>query len=224
MEEILDGTQNGRPSCCIIHGMPGVGKSQLSLRYAEKSFEDGRYPYIFWTSATSVDKSTQGFSRVLDLVGHPYRHLEDQSVKLTAARLWLEEYHVNWLLIIDNVDRSTLDFLRLHCPREGNILFTTRTVDVALALVNMTRTPHCMLKLQTLNQDDTTNLLFKDAGIGLEFVTPSRLNNAKLLVEAVGRLPLAVVQAASFMRETHTTLDEMLELYNSEEKIEVGTR
>src|ERR1700722_19009241 len=156
--------------------------------------------------------------------GHRLRVWTSQRKGSPESWISLEEYHVNWLLIIDNVDRSTLDFLRLHCPREGNILFTTRTVDVALALVNMTRTPHCMLKLQTLNQDDTTNLLFKDAGIGLEFVTPSRLNNAKLLVEAVGRLPLAVVQAASFMRETHTTLDEMLELYNSEEKIEVGTR
>ena len=224
MEEMLNGTQNGRPSCCVIHGMPGVGKSQLSLRYAEKSFEDGWYTHIFWTSATSVDKSTQGFSKVLDLVDHPDRHLEDQSVKLTAARLWLEECCVNWLLIIDNVDRSTLDFLRLHFPRKGNIIFTTRTVDVAVALVNMTRTPDCMLKLQTLDVGDTTDLLFDDAGIGPESVTPSLLKNAKLLVEAVGRLPLAVVQAASFMKETHTTLDEMLKLYKSKEKIEVRAK
>ena len=34
LEEMLNRTRNGIPSCCVIHGMPGVGKSQLSLCYA----------------------------------------------------------------------------------------------------------------------------------------------------------------------------------------------
>jgi len=217
---MLDGTPNGVPSCCVIRGMPGVGKSQLSLCYAVKSFDAGRYTHIFWTSATGIDKLTQGFSRVLDLIGHPDRHVEDQGIKLTAARLWLEECSVNWLFVIDNVDRNTLGFLRTHFPRRGNVLFTTRTTDVAEALVEMTRA-HSILKLQTLDVDDTTSLLFDDAGIGSETITPPLLHDAKQLVECVGRLPLAVVQAASYMKQTHTTLNEMLKLYNSEEKIEV---
>jgi len=201
--------------------MPGVGKSQLSLCYAVKSFDTGRYTYIFWTSATSVDKLTQGFSKVLDLVCHPDRDVQDQSMKLTTARLWLEECSVNWLFVIDNVDKSTLDFLRMHFPRRGNVIFTTRAIDVAEALINITRTPNSILKLQTLDVDDTINLLFDDAGIGSETITPSLLREAEQLVGCVGRLPLAVVQAASFMKQTHTTLNEMLKLYKSEAKMEV---
>jgi len=29
LEEMLNRTQDGKPSCCVIHGMPGVGKSAL---------------------------------------------------------------------------------------------------------------------------------------------------------------------------------------------------
>jgi hypothetical protein len=223
VEEMLNRKQNGIPSCCVIHGMPGVGKSQLSLRYAVKSVHGGWYTYIFWTSATSIDKLTQGFSKVLDLVGHPDRHVQDQSMKLTAARLWLEECSVHWLFIIDNVDRSTLDFLTTHFPRrasQGNVLFTTRTVQVAEALANMARAPHPTLKLQTLDLRDSTTLLFDDAGISSEIDKAVQLSHAEELVQCVGRLPLAVVQAASLLKETHVTLENMLNLYRNE-RIEV---
>ena len=201
--------------------MPGVGKSQLSLCYAVKSFDAGRYTYIFWTSATSVDKLTYGFSKVLDIVGHPDRYAQEETAKLTAARLWLEECTVNWLFIIDNVDNSTLDFLRTHFPRrnsQGNVLFTTRTVAVAEALTIITRTPNSTLKLMTPNLHDSINLLFNDAGIRSDTITPVQLSHAEQLVELVGRLPLAVTQAACFIKETTTTLDDMVKLYKSDER------
>jgi hypothetical protein len=203
--------------------MPGVGKTQLVLRYATISFDGGRYSYIFWISATNVDKLNQGLANILDLVDHRDRYLQDQSAKLTAARRWLEERQDDWLLVIDNVHRSSLDFLRNHLPRRnarGHILFTTRTADVADTLVNISGRQDSTLKLRTMERRDTAHLLLEDAGIA---VTPALLDHAGELVECVGRLPLAVVQAASFMKQTGTAMDEMLELYRSDQKIEVGS-
>jgi hypothetical protein len=223
LQGALRNVQNDIPSCCAIYGMPGIGKSQLVLHYSKVSFENDRYSYIFWISSTSIDKLNYGFAKVLDLVGHPDRHHQEQSAKLTAARLWLEEPHGNWLLVLDNVDRSTLNFLRTHLPRRnagGNILFTTRTGDVAEALVNVTEHQDSTLQLRALDPRDTVNLLLKDAGIA---ATSSLLDRAEELVECVGRLPLAVVQAAARMKQTHTTLDQMLELYKSAQKIEVSS-
>jgi hypothetical protein len=202
IRDALSKIQNGRPSCYAVNGMPGIGKSQLILHYATISFDRGQYSYIFWISAKSVDKLNQGLAKVLDLVGHPDRQLQEQSVKLTSARLWLEESHDDWLLIFDNVDRSALDFLRTYLPRKngrGNILFTTRTADVADALVNMAGYQHSTLHLRALDRRDSANLFLEDAGVA---ATPSLLCHAEELVECVGRLPLAVVQAASFMKAT----------------------
>jgi hypothetical protein len=223
IQDALSKIRNGIPSCCAVHGMPGIGKSQLVLHYAKISFESDRYSYIFWMSAASVDNLNQGFAQVLESVRHPDRYRQEQNAKLTAARLWLEEAPVGWLIVLDNVDRNTFDFLRTHLPRRnarGNILFTTRTADVAEALVIMVGHQDSTLKLRTLERRDAANLLLEDAGIT---ITPSLLSRAEELAECVGRLPLAIVQAASFMKKTHTTLDEMLEFYKSKQKIEVSS-
>jgi len=222
LEEMLDKVQSDRPGCAVVQGMPGIGKSQLLLRYAAKSIEGDRYSHVFWTSASSVDKLMNGLCKILDLV-HPDRHIQDQSIKLTAARSWLEECSFKWLLIVDNVDTSTLNFLRTNFPRNsrGNVLFSTRTVVAAKALLDMARSPHSILQLHALNIRDTTSLLFNDAGIDSTIITPSLLGLAEELVQSVGRLPLAVVQAASYMKETDISLGDMLKLYKSKDKMEV---
>jgi hypothetical protein len=169
-------------------------------------------------------------SGILDLIEHPDRYLQDQTGKLTPARLWLEKSNNDggrgWLLVFDNVHRETLSFLRVHLPlrsKMGNILFTTRTVDVEELLANTAGGQHPMLGLQALELRETANLLFEDAGIDAGSVTPSLLGQAEELVEHVGRLPIAVVQAASYMKQTFTSINYMLELYKKDRKIEVSS-
>jgi hypothetical protein len=192
---------SGIPSRCAVFGMPGIGKTQLLLRYVKISFHLHRYSHIFWISASSIDKLNQGIAKILDLVEHPDRDRQDQNAKLVAARLWLEEpstenSSISWLLVIDNVDRNTLDFLRTHLPRtnpRGNILFSTRTADVAEVLVNAEGVKHATLGLRALELQDTANLLLSDAGIHSEAITPALIGQARDLAQHVGCLPLAGV-------------------------------
>jgi hypothetical protein len=226
LKDALSKVEGDKPCCCAVHGMPGVGKSQLVLHLAKVSFDQGRYSYIFWISGTSVDKLNHGLTHVLDLVGYPHHHLQEQSAKLTAARRWLEECHDNWLLILDNVDQSILDSLRTYLPRRssrGNILFTTRRADMAETLATMAGNHQSTLSLRSMELRDSANLLLKDAGFDMGIVSPALLSHAEELVECVGRLPLAVVQAGSCMKQTQMNIDEMLELYMSAQKIEVSS-
>jgi hypothetical protein len=227
LQDALSKVESSQPNCCAVHGMPGVGKSQLILYYAKTSFDRGRYSYVFWISGTSVDKLNHGLAKVLDLVGHPDRYLQEQSAKLIGAQLWLEEPHdCDWLLVFDNVDSSALDFLRTYLPRRnarGNILFTTRRADMAKNLVTMVGNHHSTLSLRSMKLDDAANLLLKDAGFDMRVVSPALLSHAEELVECVGRLPLAVAQAGSCMKQTHVNIEEMLELYKSAQKIEVSS-
>jgi hypothetical protein len=209
----------------VVPFMPGIGKTQLLLRYAKVSWDQNLYSFIVWIPATSIDRITQGITGILDLIEHPDRYLRDQTAKLKTARLWLEKYEGgDWLLVLDNVQRETLRFLRVHLPltnERGNVLFSTRTADLAESLANVAGEQHRTLEVQAMELRETADLLFADAGIDARMVTSSLFTQAEDLVKHVGRLPLAVVQAASYMKQTHTTLDRMLELYKKERKIEV---
>jgi hypothetical protein len=137
----------------------------------------------------------------------------------------LEESLRDWLLIFDNVDSNTLDFLRTYLPRKnarGSIFFTTRKADLAETLVSMVGNHHSILFLRSMELRDSANLLLRDAGLDMGIISPSLFAHAEELVESVGRLPLAVVQAASCMKQTDI-LDQMLELYKSAQKIEVSS-
>jgi hypothetical protein len=216
------------PTRCAVYGMPGVGKTKLVLRFAQLVFLRLLYSHIFWMSAATPDKLIEGMAKILDIVGHPERIRSESDAKLIAARLWLEDSQridgMRWLLIMDNVDKGSLEFLREHLPRrnvKGNILFTTRAADVADALVRVARGRGSTLELRVPDLVDTTDLLFTSAGIDASTVTPAQQNLAEQLVQNLGSLPLAVVQAASYMRQTNVTFDDMLRVSKGERKIEV---
>jgi hypothetical protein len=109
--------------------------------------------------------------------------LTDQSEQLAAAQLWSKEEPRSWLLIFDNVDRNTVNFLREHIPRRnvnGNILFMTRTEDVADAIVDIGGDSRCrVVRLLPMELQDTASLLLKDADMDAETATPSQLGQAE---------------------------------------------
>jgi hypothetical protein len=55
------------PSCYAVYGMPGIGKTQLVLRFAKLLSDQQRYTHVFWISAASVVKIYHGLSDSLDI-------------------------------------------------------------------------------------------------------------------------------------------------------------
>ncbi|KZP24447.1 hypothetical protein FIBSPDRAFT_423165 [Athelia psychrophila] len=181
------------PARCAIWGMPGLGKSQLGLKYAHSSFELRRHTHIFAISATTVEKLTRGLTGVLELVQHPARYNPDQSVQLTAARHCFEnseEYgFIKWLISFDNATSETVAFLRQHLPREnanGSILITTRTLEIAEALTTVAGQEHPICELKALIPADSAKLLLTRAGIHSS--APADLESAQKLVQRIGCL------------------------------------
>lgn len=228
---VFDTIQGDVPTRCAIHGMPGLGKTQLALQYAKSSSDRQRYSFIFWISGTTIDKLNQGFGKMLHLVGHPDPDHVDQNARLTAARRWLEECprvvdddptSGKWLLIFDNVVKESLGFLREHLPRRnprGNILFTTRTGVTAEAVVSVAGQRHQTFELRAPDLNDAVSLLLKEAGT--DTMAPST-SSAEDLVKCIGCLPLAISHAGSFMKQSHQSLEDLLILYQSQNKYQVG--
>jgi hypothetical protein len=227
IDDILrSGSQGRSPNRCAIYGMHGIGKTQLALQYAKLSFDQCRYSHTFWIQATTIAKLNFGLTNILGLVGHVDRDHQDQNVKLRSARLWLEspdKDDVDWLIVFDNVERETLAFLRTHLPRQnvrGNVLFTTRTRDIAEALV--TGRQDSILELGALDLPMAMKLYFRDASVDASVVDRTFEAKVEQIVRYVGRLPLAISQAASFMNQSQKTVDEMSALYKGKQKIDVS--
>jgi hypothetical protein len=226
ISETMDVIHEDLPTRCVIHGMHGLGKTQLALQYAKSSYDHGRYSLIFWISAATTEKLNTGFVKILDLMRNPARfYLQDQTSRLIEARRWLEDLSSNnWLLVLDNVHVSTLDFIRENLPRQnrrGNILFTTRTIDVASALSRAAGKQYEVLELELPDAQDAVDLLLRESGIdtvGATWLTASKANE---VAKCVGCLPLAISQTASLMRQCHKELDYMLHLLQSEQRMQV---
>jgi len=226
IEQIFSVVHDGEPTRCVMYGMFGLGKTQLALKYATMSYLLKRYSFVFWISGATVEKLNQGLAKVLNLIDHPDRYHAEQSTKLTSARRWLEEcsatHPTKWLLVFDNVTQEALTFIKEYLPRTnsmGNILLTTRTKAVAEGLVSVAKQQHQFFELMAPNIHDAVKLLLKEVGIN-----PNKriTSTSKDLVECLGRLPLAISQAASFTKKSHRNLDDVLGLYRSKHRYQVS--
>ncbi|KZP22295.1 TPR-like protein [Athelia psychrophila] len=212
--------QSDKPTRFVIYGMPGLGKSQLALQHANLAFTAGVYSHVFWVSATTVEKLSQGLARILGLLNHADRNHPDQAVQIAAVRIWLEQSDRHgcrrWLLVFDNVTAESAKFLRDHLPRQnasGTILITTRTRNIAEAVANVAGQKHIIFELKALSKAQSVSLLLKKAGIN--GIAPTDLPSAEKLVSRMGCLPLAVQQAGSYMKRSGLkSTNQLQEIYD----------
>jgi hypothetical protein len=174
--EFLDNLYGDVPTRCALHGMHGVGKSQLFYSLAKDLYDKGRY-------MDAGDDRRKASSRLLEVApprvpSRPFVHRRQRQ-----ARRWLEDFNSGrWLLVIDNVAREAINFLREHLPRKnarGNILFTTRTEDVAKALTDVAGKRHGIVELRIPGVEDATEMFLKHLN------DPKAPANASKIQEAV---------------------------------------
>ena len=208
--------------------MPGLGKTQLALKFSDLAYKEQRYPFVFWISAASIEKLNQGFSKLLDLVCLANRIYLDQSARCTAARVWLEDGESKvkrkWLLVLDNINQETSEHTREMLPRSnsnGSILMTMRTKHVAESMTVAFGEQHSCIGLGVPSVEDAVALLLRTAGMDQERLGQAGLQEARNVVKSIGLLPLAVDQAASFMKESNYSTSDVLDIYKNEQEDQV---
>ncbi|KAF7966510.1 hypothetical protein HWV62_38090 [Athelia sp. TMB] len=214
LRSTIDSWSSDVPALFVIYGSPGRGKSQLALHYADQSFTSRRYSHVFWASATTIEKASQGMANVLDLVNHQDRHHPEQAVRLRTARLWLEnaDRHgcPSWLFIFDNATWDTVPFLLEHLPLQNGhdtILVTTRTLDIAEYITNAAKQKKSFLDLPPLSSTQSVELFMKKAQ--LDGSANVNLGDIEKLVKQFGCLPLAIDQAGAYVKQKHLRIDKV---------------
>ena len=199
LSDIHNALNSGQPAALTqaIVGLGGIGKTQLTLEYAYRYAAD--YDMIWWLRAEEVETMAGDYAAIAAALTLPEKDLAEQVLIVAAVRRWLEQ-HAGWLLVFDNaVDPEDLgDFL----PRgpAKRILITSRHRDWS----SMAHP----IAVQTWPRNEATAFLRKRTN---QEDAPA----AGKLAEALGDLPLALEQAAAYMKASSLSFHKYLSLFTA---------
>jgi tetratricopeptide (TPR) repeat protein len=238
----LLGLEHGGQTRIALYGLGGVGKTQIALKVI--SWYQASYPRhsIFWLSGRNAAAFRESLANVAVLCGLVR---QDDSSAQHLGQLYEFLYHEEngkWLVVIDNADNADTfgittglskqdTVLGLHrsspviecIPKcsHGQILITTNSkiIGEKLSLHGHVE------EVQPMDQSEST-LLFKR-----QFVEATSLitspptyqrevptdQDIQKLCTYLGHLPLAITQAAAFMREQSQTVTGYIELLEKDD-------
>ncbi|KAF3933382.1 hypothetical protein ABW19_dt0205873 [Dactylella cylindrospora] len=205
LEEILDPAGPSENRRAVLHGLGGVGKTRVTLEYINKSKD--HYDAIFWISADTPIKLTQGFLKVSRKLGLSPEDDEAQDSIAAKSKVkdWLEESPCRWLLIFDNVDDPDILEEAIPATSAGSILITSR--DSASGDIIGAEA------VQIQPFDSQAGIAALHALLKQKIVTPADTEIAAQIVEQLGGLPLALSQISGFINQQRYALREFLPLY-----------
>ncbi|MFD2418293.1 FxSxx-COOH system tetratricopeptide repeat protein [Amycolatopsis pigmentata] len=189
-----------------LHGMGGVGKSQTVVEYIYQHASE--YDVVWWIPA---EHSAQIRTSLVDLakqLGLPESGSADAAVPAVLEALRKGEPHSRWLLVFDNADRP--DVVSPFFPAgSGHIVVTSRNSQWA----GVART----VEVELFSRAESKELLRRRGGELTE-------EEADQLAAALGDLPLAIEQAASWRAQTGMQAEEYVRLLdeNRTELLETG--
>jgi tetratricopeptide (TPR) repeat protein len=183
-----------------IHGLGGVGKTQLTVEYAYRHAAE--YDLVWWVRAEEPAALAADYAALARPLNLPEKDEPDQRLVVQAVRRWLGR-HKGWLLVFDHA-RGPED-LRLYLPPggAGHILITSRN-------------PHWRglaspLTVPVLGRPESVAFLLKRTGQTDEAA-------ASRLAQTLGDLPLALEQAGAYIDAIGGSLSAYLDLFRHRQR------
>ncbi|KAJ7115195.1 P-loop containing nucleoside triphosphate hydrolase protein [Mycena epipterygia] len=187
-------TQNTRKQgIFVLHGLGGVGKTQIALKFIEESAS--RFIDIFFIDSSSSETIDTGLKNIANT-----KSIGDSS---QDALQWLRSKQKEWLLFFDNADDPKLD-LNNYFPQcnHGNILITSRNPGLSVYADSHSA-------VGDMEETDAVDLLLRSAA---KEITESNKVTSAQIVKALHYLPLAIIQAGAFISKSGN-LGSYLALY-----------
>jgi len=141
---------DGSRCTVVLHGLGGIGKTQLAAAYAKRHKDS--YSAIFWLNIKDEDSVNQSFVKVAKHISRQHSSalppgnvdtIENLDEIVDIVKAWLSLPHnIRWLLIYDNYDNPKLPGttdpmsidVRKFLPEsyQGSIIITTRSSEVTI--------------------------------------------------------------------------------------------
>ena len=192
-----------------ITGMPGVGKTQVALAYADHHRSD--YAALLWLRAETRDALYGDAAVVVRRLGLSAVGEDRQERVLDSLVGWLAE-NAGWLLVLDNAESGDFVAPLLACDGDGHVVITTREAAGSTATRRLAISP--------LDERDGAELVLR-RWLAAGPARPDDIDNtdrvaAETLARHLGGLPLALDQAGAFIEQACSTPTEYVALFETE--------
>ncbi|MFD8296499.1 tetratricopeptide repeat protein [Streptomyces bauhiniae] len=185
----------------VATGGGGVGKTQLAANAFLQAREDG-VQLLLWVNAMSRESIVSTFAQARIETSPGALHAQSADVLCDRFLDWLSTTRTTWLIVLDDVsDPADLVGLWPEGPA-GRVLVTTRRRDCAPAGARQ-------ITVDVFTPEEAHAYFVRRLGApGAQDTHPRVLDEAAELAEDLGRLPVALAQAAGVIRNQGITCAE----------------
>ncbi|MFE1343809.1 FxSxx-COOH system tetratricopeptide repeat protein [Streptomyces sp. NPDC058757] len=180
-----------------LHGMGGVGKSQIAIEYVYRYARE--YDVVWWIPSEQPTMILTALTELAQRMGLNVGSEANQAVPAVREALRRGTPYERWLLVFDNAEN--VEAVRPYFPTggTGKILITSRNQEWD----RVART----LSVDIFTREESKALLRRRARDLTD-------DDADQLAEALGDLPLAIEQAAAWQAVTGMAVPDYLRLIN----------
>jgi tetratricopeptide (TPR) repeat protein len=173
-------------SVVVLHGLGGVGKTQLAIEYAWRFAN--RYETRLWVRAEDCASYREKFASLAAVLNLPEKNQDNLEVRFASVVTWLRN-NKDWLLICDAADTQPVASQLLRDLGEGfsgAIIITSRKGNWPLDF-------HCR-EIVAFQPGEALEFFQRRIG-AIEFT----VEDAMRVANALEFLPLALEQAAAYI-------------------------
>ncbi|KAJ5092783.1 P-loop containing nucleoside triphosphate hydrolase protein [Penicillium angulare] len=186
-----------------IVGLGGVGKSQIAIEYCYRVRERSPQTWVFWLHASNAARLEQSCREAADRAKIPGRSDPETNI-FQLFNSWLNDAKTGeWVLIFDNLDDD--HFLHAASSTQGRSIWSHFSQSLSGTIIITSRSKRAVLKLvedrdiiqvKPMDQSSAISLFGKKLGTEME----SNREDVNQLVKALEFMPLALVQAAAYIK------------------------
>ncbi|KAN0071560.1 HET domain containing protein [Elaphomyces granulatus] len=217
---------DGSRRIVVLHGLGGIGKTQLTVAYAKRHRDN--YSAVFWLNIKDEDSLKQSFAKVAKQIlrEHPSAiQLSSVDIKenideaIDAIKAWLSlpnntlslPNNTRWLMIYDNYDNpksagntdpAAVD-IRKYLPEsyQGSVIITTRSSEVKIGHhIRIRKLEDVRDSVKILSNASRREGLLDDP-------------DAVKLANELDGLPLALATAGAYLYQTAISFSDYLHRY-----------